>query len=148
MAELVLAVEVDAPAERVWARLVDWDRQGAWMLGTRVRGTARDGQGVGGGIEAFTGVGPLGFLDTMVVTQWEPPRRCVVRHTGRVVRGAGAFEVEPLDEGRCRFVWSEWFDPPLGALGQLGFLAVRPLLRAGLELSLRRFARLAGDAGR
>ena len=141
MPELIVTGDVAAPAERVWERLVDWDRQGEWMLRTEVRATAQGGRGVGGGIEAFTGVGPVGFLDRMVVTQWDPPRRCVVRHTGRLVRGAGAFEVEPLGSDRSRLVWTEWIDPPLGALGQLGFALLRPVMRAGLKLSMRRFAR-------
>lgn len=67
-ASLVLSVDVAAPVERTWAGATDWARQGEWMLGTTVRPTARDGQGVGGGIEAFTGVGRLGFLDTMEIT--------------------------------------------------------------------------------
>ena len=37
MPELTETVEVDAPAERVWAALTDWSSQGAWMLGTDVR---------------------------------------------------------------------------------------------------------------
>lgn len=140
MTEIELSVDVDAPAEAVWAAAVDWDTQGDWMLGTRVAGTVQGGRGVGGGIEAFTGVGPLGFLDTMVITEWDAPRRCVVRHTGRVVRGGGVFEVVPLGPGRSRFVWSEQLDLPLGLLGRVGFALLRPLFVAGVRLSLKRFA--------
>lgn len=32
---------------------------------------------------------------------------------------------------------------PLGVLGQLGWPLVRPAMRAGLDLSMRRFARFA-----
>jgi uncharacterized protein YndB with AHSA1/START domain len=137
---LVLEVDVEAPVERVWAAAVDWDHQHEWVLGTRVRGTAQQGQGVGGGIEAFTGVGRLGFLDTMEITQWEPPYRCGVLHTGRVVRGTGLFEVVDLGGGRSRFVWSEELELPLGALGRLGWPLVRPLFVAGVRRSLKRFA--------
>ncbi|MGH8869275.1 MAG: SRPBCC family protein [Actinomycetes bacterium] len=140
MAELVVSVEVDATPERTWRALVDWESQGDWMLGTRVRGTERGGHAVGGGLVAVTGVGPLAVHDSMVVTQWEPPQRCVVRHTGRAIQGAGAFEVEPLPGGRSRVVWSEWVVPPLGLLGQAGWLLVRPLVRAGVAYSLRRLA--------
>jgi hypothetical protein len=117
------------------------------MLGTRVWPTAQDGQGVGGGIEAFTGVGPLGVLDRMQITLWEPPRRCHVLHLGRVVRGTGAFEVEPLPGGRSRFVWREDLDLPLGLLGRLGWPLVRPAFAFGVQLSLKRFARWV-EAGR
>ena len=117
------------------------------MLGTTVRPTDQGGQGVGGGIEAFTGVGPLGVLDRMQITLWEPPRRCHVQHHGRVGRGTGAFEVEPLPGGRSRFVWREDLDLPLGVLGRLGWPLVRPAFAFGVQLSLRRFARWV-EAGR
>ena len=141
MAELVLSVDVDAPAGAVWAAVTDWSRQGEWVLATRVRPTYAGGQGVGARLEARTGLGPLSILDSMTITAWEPPYRCVVRHTGRVVRGAGAFEVAELSPGRSRFTWSEWLDLPLGRLGRAGFELVRPLVAASLRLSLRRFAR-------
>ena len=140
-ATLVLTVDVDAPVEQTWRGATDWDYQGEWMLGTTVRGTDQDGQGVGGGIEAFTGVGRLGFLDTMRIEVWEPPHRCHVVHTGRVVRGTGTFGVEPRGDGRSRFVWREDLELPLGGLGRLGWPLVRPLFAFGVRLSLRRFAR-------
>lgn len=146
-ATLVLRVPVAAPAADTFAGAVDWDGQGEWMLGTRVRGTVQGGVGVGGGIEAFTGVGPLGFLDTMVIEEWDPPRRCHVRHTGRLVRGTGTFEVEERGPDASVFVWREDLDLPLGALGRLGWPLVRPLFAAGVRLSLRRFARWV-EAGR
>src|SRR5215207_2627533 len=133
--------EVDAPPEKTWEAVVDWERQSDWMIGTRVRATAQGGVGVNGGLTAFTGRGPIGFLDTMVITQWEPPRRCVVKHVGGGVRGAGAFEVQPLPGGRSRVIWSEWVELPLGLLGQVGWLLVRPAVRAGFQVSLRRMAR-------
>lgn len=140
-AELALTVDVEAPVEDTWAGAVDWDHQGAWMLGTRVRGTAGNGAGIGGGIEAFTGIGRLGFLDLMTITVWEPPFRCHVRHTGRVVRGTGEFEVRSRGEGRSTFVWREDLELPLGAVGRLGWPVVRPVFAAGVQASLRRFAR-------
>ena len=146
-ATLVLTVDVDAPVEQTWAGATDWAGKGEWMLDTRVQPTVQDGRGVGGGIEVFTGVGPLGFLDRMEITLWEPPRRCHVRHLGRVVRGTGAFEVEPLAGGRSRFVWREDLDLPLGRLGRLGWPLVRPAFAYGVLLSLRRFARWV-EAGR
>jgi hypothetical protein len=144
---LELSVDVDAPAADTWDAATDWAGQSEWMLGTDVRGTDGGGQGVGGGIEAFTGLqlGPLrlGFLDTMVVTRWEPPQRCDVTHTGRVVRGTGTFVVQPRGRDRSTFVWREDLVLPLGRVGRLGWVLVRPLFAAGVRLSLRRFARWA-----
>ena len=137
MAELVVTQVVGAPAPRTWEVLTDWSVHHEWMLFTRAEG----GQGEGESVAAFTGVGPVGFLDTMTITLWEPPRRAVVRHTGRVVRGSASFEVQPLGDQRCRVVWSEWLRIPFGLLGWLVWPLVRPGVRAGVQVSLRRFAR-------
>jgi uncharacterized protein YndB with AHSA1/START domain len=142
VSELVVRADVAAPASAVWAALTDWAGHDRWMLFTRAEG---DNQ-VGGSIRAFTGLGPVGFTDTMTIVVWEPPRRAVVRHTGRVVRGSGAFEVEPLGPHRCRIVWSEWLDLPLGAAGRAGWAFARPVARWGVSYSLRRLAR-AVEAG-
>ena len=137
MAELVVTQEVDAPAEQVWEVLTDWAVHDRWMLLTHAEGDRVEG----GEVRAFTGVGRVGFLDTMSITVWEPPRRAVVRHTGKVVRGSGAFEVEDLGGGRSRVVWSEWVLLPLGLVGQLVWPLARSPLRLLLQASLRRLAR-------
>ena len=94
MAELVVSQVIGAPAQRVWDVLTDWSVHHEWMLLTRAEGGRAEGESVA----AFTGIGPIGFLDTMTITVWEPPQRAVVRHTGRVVRGSGSFEVQALGE--------------------------------------------------
>jgi hypothetical protein len=104
--------------------------------------------GQGARVVARTGIGPVGFTDTMVITEWEPPRRCVVRHTGRAIRGAGVFEVVPAGAG-SEFRWTERLDLPLGAAGRWGWRLAKPLAQRGMDLSLRRFARfVAPDAPR
>ena len=148
MPVLALSVDVDAPAEATWAAAVDWARQGEWMLATRVTPVSANGEGVGARLETFSGVGPIGFLDTMEITLWQPPRACHVLHTGRVVRGTGAFEVEPRGDTRSRFHWREELDLPLGLLGRIGWLLVRPLFVYGVQLSLRRFARQVAATAR
>jgi len=135
---LTLTVDVAAPVEDTWRAAVDWERQGEWVLATTVRGTA---QAVGEGLEAFTGIGRIGFLDTMEITAWEPPHRCAVLHTGRVVRGTGLFEVQER-EGGSRFVWQETLELPLGVVGRMGWPLVRPLFAAGVRRSLTKFARM------
>ena len=139
MAELVLTQD-GRRARRAGLvdALTDWAVHDRWMLLTRAEGDNAEG----GEIRAFTGVGRLGFLDTMTITVWEPPRRAVVRHTGKVVRGSGAFEVEDLGAGRSRVVWSEWVLLPLGA-ARSARLAGRahPAPPARCRCSLRRLAR-------
>lgn len=140
MAEIVRSVDVDVPAHDLWVAVTDWRRQGEWIVGTRVVPTYQDGRGVGGRVEAVTGVGPLAVHDPMEITAWDPPHRCEVRHLGRVIRGTGAFEVVELGPHRSRFVWAEWVDPPFGLLGDLLFPAVRPAVAALYDVSLRRLA--------
>lgn len=149
MRELTESVDVDAAPEHAWAVLVDWPGQGRWMLATDVVPVDGDGRGVGGRLTATTGVRlrgrRRGLLDTMEITRWQPPRVVEVRHTGRVIRGSGVFEIRPR-QTRSSMVWTERFDLPLGPLGRLGWPLVRPLVRAGLRLSLRRFAEVAADS--
>jgi uncharacterized protein YndB with AHSA1/START domain len=150
VAELVVTVDVNAPVGSVWAELVDWDTHDEWMLLTRVTDhrvpdgkNGKDGKdGVGTSFIARTGIGRLHFADSMTVTQWDPPRRCIVQHTGRLVRGSGSFEVEPRPEGGSRIVWSEWLRMPLGPVGELAWLGGRPLAAVFLRSSLNRLARL------
>jgi uncharacterized protein YndB with AHSA1/START domain len=132
------AVDVEAPAERVWEVLVDWQRHGEWVPFTRAEGGAEEGASV----EAWTGVGTVGFLDTMVISGWEPPTRVTVRHTGRLVRGEGRFDLLDLPGGRCRVTWSELVDLPLGAVGRAGWIAVGPFARLMLRTALGRLAKL------
>jgi hypothetical protein len=110
------------------------------MLGTKVWPVDGDGTGVGGKIEAFTGIWRIGFLDTMEITTWEPPRLCDVNHTGRVVRGTGTFEVVATSESTSKFIWSEDLDLPLGLLGKVGFFFVKPGFVYGVRKSLEKFA--------
>jgi polyketide cyclase/dehydrase/lipid transport protein len=147
MRELVETVDVEAPPERVFAAVTDWTRQGEWMLFTDVEVVGGDPHGVGGRLVARTGVPwrrgrHLGVLDTIVVTEWDPPRRVVVQHTGRIVRGPGIFEVTPRGE-HATFTWTEQLWLPFGLLGQLGWPLVEPFFVAGVRRSLRRFAAFA-----
>lgn len=144
MTELTLHVDVAAGVQATWDAVVDWDRQGEWMLGTRVEAGEQSGRGVGGTLRAYTGAGPLGFWDTMTITGWDPPNRCEVLHTGRLVRGVGVFAVEERGAG-SRFVWSEQLDLPLGVIGRAGWPLVRPVFAAGVQHSLKRFARFVED---
>lgn len=140
-ARISVDVVVDAPPPLVWEAVTDWPRQSEWMIGTTVRATDLGGVGVGGGLEAWTGLGPVGLLDTMVITEWDPPWRCVVRHTGSVIKGLGVFEVLALPGGRSRFVWAEELDLPLGAIGRMAWPFVRPGFAWGVRRSLQQLAR-------
>lgn len=129
-------VTSSAPVERVFAVLTDWPRHREWMPFTRATG----GTGLGATVEGWTGLGPLGFLDTMTITEWEPGHRVAVEHTGRFVRGEGWFVTASLPGGGCAIRWGERLDPPpLGLLWPL----LAPGFRVFMRVGLRRLARLA-----
>jgi carbon monoxide dehydrogenase subunit G len=140
--EVVARVRVRATPERVWQVAMDWERQREWIPGTQVSG----GTGVGALVTARTAVGPVGFTDTMIITVWDPPHRCVVRHTGRVVRGSGIFEVLGCGAD-SEFRWTELVEIPVPGAAQPGAVAigrwtVAPVTRLALDYSLHRLARL------
>lgn len=132
-------ITIDAPVDSVFAAISEWTEQHRWMLGTRVELRKGDGQSVGSEIAGWTGVGPIGFWDTMTITHWEPPYRVDVLHTGALVRGTGTMEVVALPGGRSRFLWSEDFELPLGALGAVGWPVGKWPLLGGVKASLKKF---------
>ncbi|GAA0404798.1 polyketide cyclase [Acrocarpospora corrugata] len=134
---LLVGEDVAADAAEVFAVLTDWPRHREWMLLTRAEVTRGDGRSAGSSLSAFTGVGPLGFVDTMEITGWDPPRSVSVRHTGRLVRGTGVFRLLPRPGG-CRVEWEERLEVPLPVLWPL----MRPVLAVFFRTSLRRLAAL------
>ena len=133
MTSVSASVELPLTQAQAWAAVTDWVGQSRWMPFTSVEVTEGDGA-LGTRLAARTGVGPLGFLDTMVIDVWEPPSRCEVAHLGRVVRGRGVFEVTELAPGRARVTWTEVLD---GVAAR----ATAPASRRALGFALRRFAR-------
>jgi uncharacterized protein YndB with AHSA1/START domain len=134
------SIVVSAPPERVFAAATDWPGQQNWIFATSTTATRGPGSAVGDEIAARTGFGPLGFLDTMTITEWDPPHRCTVRHTGRVVRGTATFGVTAEGPGRSRFTWDEQVEAPGGAIGRAGLRAGRAVFAFFLRRSLGRFA--------
>jgi len=139
------AVDVNAPTHDVFEAALDWPAQARWMPLTRVELVGGDGRSVGSRVVARTGLGPLAAVDPMVVEVWEPHQRCEVRHEGRIVQGRGVFRVEPLGDGRSRFIWEELL-PDGRAYGRIAKLTA-PVNRAFFTLAVRRFARWV-EAGR
>ncbi|HEY3510547.1 MULTISPECIES: SRPBCC family protein [Kribbella] len=130
-------MELGLAPEEAWAVVMDWERQSRWMLFTRVWATGNGGSGVGGGVAARTSVGGVGFTDDMVITHWDPPRECTVKHLGTIVRGTGTFSIHPAGSGSA-FTWSEDVVPPLGRVGVLAWPVVRPAFELMMRISLRR----------
>jgi len=138
--ELSLSVEINATQQEVFDKVVDWESQGEWMLGTKVKGTKNNGQGLGGEIVAWTGFWKIGFNDPMVITKWVEPKIVDVTHLGKIVKGTGSMIVERIDENKSRFIWSESINLPLGLIGKFGWLFIKPLFVSGIKYSLNKFA--------
>src|SRR4051794_9053308 len=147
MPELVERIDIDAPPERVWATLTDWESQGEWMLATDVRTVGGPAQRLHGRLAARTGL-PLpggrhvGILDTMIITTWEPPRLVEVQHTGRLIRGPGIFEIQPRGD-RWTFVGTERLSPPSGYRGERGWWGSGRFAVSASRRPLKRFAAVA-----
>ena len=131
-----MSLKIDAPIEKVWESLADWESQGDWMLQTTVDVTSEIREGVGTTIAAFTGIGKLGVMDHMQVTRWEPPFICDVLHTGTIIKGTGRFQLIALDSQTTRFDWSEEILAPRAL-----FLLIAPGLYAGVRISLMNLSR-------
>jgi len=133
---LAISLEIEAPIQKVWDELANWEKQSDWMLQTKVWVTSKIQSGVGTQISALTGIRSFGLLDTMEVTNWQPPHICDVIHTGRVIKGTGRFELTAIDAARTRFDWSEEITAPRAL-----FILMVPGLYIGVRISLARFAR-------
>jgi hypothetical protein len=133
---IAMSLVIDAPIEKVWASLADWESQGDWMLQTTVEVTSEIREGVGTKIAAFTGIGKVGVMDRMQVTKWEPPFICDVLHTGKIIKGTGRFQLSSIDSETTRFDWSEEILAPRAL-----FLLIAPGLYAGVRISLANLSR-------
>ena len=140
-----LRIKISLPCsqERAWQAIADWESQGDWMLQTKVWVTSDIREGVGTSISAFTGplhkfypkFSPLGLLDTMVVTNWQPPAICDVVHTGKILKGSGSFLLTPISDSKTSFDWSETIE-----CSRITFLLLAPFLWIGVRISLARLS--------
>lgn len=145
MARMEVTTHVEAPPERVWDVLVDWEVQPEWMVDARsvqVEGTRREGEGVQLACRTNIAFG-IEVDDALVVTGWEPGRLLAVSHEGTLVQGAGAFELTPTGQGTV-VVWWEEFSVPLGAVGEaIATVSIAPWARRVCRRSLARLKRRA-----
>ena len=137
--QIAISLKINAPIQKVWNSLAQWEKQGDWMLQTKVWVTSEIAEGVGTQISAFTGVKKIGILDTMLVTTWQPPHTCDVVHTGKIIKGGGRFHLREVGVDTTIFDWSEEVIAP-----RLLFFLIWPALYIGVRISLARFARTFG----
>jgi hypothetical protein len=144
--DFALTIEISAPIEKVWREMIDWEKQSDWMLATRVYDDRTSPEGVGHRLKAFTGPFArfnkvFGVMDSMVVSEWDPPRFCRVEHVGRIIRGFGTFTLAEVSDSVVRFDWYEEIDAP-----KLILAIIKPGVLIGVWISLRRFRALVERA--
>lgn len=116
---------IDAPLRQVWDVVADFASYGRWIPFTTMLVDPQPTR-VGWGFVGRTGLGPVGFLDSMLVTVWEPPgapdgrqARFAVRKTGRVLAGWAEVGAVTRDDGRTDLTWTEEIIPRPESLGRL-----------------------------
>jgi uncharacterized membrane protein len=139
--EVTATVVVDAPAERVFAALLAWERQSDWIPFTTVKVVEGDGR-EGSLIEAVTTLGPAVLRDEMRVTRVDQPYEIGVVHCGRLLRGPGVLRCTQMERDRTQVVWHEWFHLPGGSAGRLAWPLLWPGSKVSLTQALKKFGRL------
>ena len=136
------SVDVAGDPATAFAAVVDLRSQEKWIMLTKLYAVEAEASVplVGSRLVAFTGVLGVGFLDTMVVSEYDPPHRWVTAKDGDLLRGVGIMQVEPLPNG-SRVTWANELELPFGIAGQLGWLIARPIAQFVLGVSLRRLAK-------
>lgn len=144
--EVTATIIVAAPAERVFAAFMAWERQSDWIPLTKVRILEGDG-GEGTVIEAVTVAGPAVLRDEMRVVKVDAPYEVRVVHQGKVLRGPGVMRCTPMAGDRTQVVWHEWFHLPGGVAGRLAWPLLWPGSKVSLKQALKRFAKMV-ESGR
>lgn len=92
--------------EQAWARVSDLTGHADGVPFTSASSDPGE-PGPGWRFVARTGLGPLGFDDPMVITEWDPPRRLRVEKVGRVLRGWADISLTSLPQGGTMVTWQE-----------------------------------------
>jgi hypothetical protein len=142
--EVTATVIVNAPAARVFAAFMSWERQGDWIPFTKVRVVEGDG-GEGSLVEAITAVGPASLRDELRVVRVDAPYEVRVVHCGKVLRGPGSMRCTAMGGDRTQVVLHEWFHLPGGAAGKLAWPVVWPGSKLGFKGALKKFGRLVEE---
>ena len=144
--EVTATVIVNAPAARVFAAFLNWEKQSQWIPFTTVRVVEGDG-GEGSLVEAVTALGPASLRDEMRVVKVNPPYEVRVVHCGKVLRGPGSVRCTAMSGDRTQVVLHEWFHLPAGTAGKVAWPVLWPGSKLSFTAALKKFGRLV-EAGK
>ncbi|MFN2488845.1 MAG: SRPBCC family protein [Actinomycetota bacterium] len=139
---MTMVETVSGPPGVVWELITDWEHQDDWMLEASdfvVLSERREGVGV----EALATVkiGGISTRDVVRVVAWEPNRHLAIAHEGWV-SGRGDLHLTQLAPRRTHILWREELHPPLGPVGAVGLVALKPLMTRIFRRDLRVLASL------
>jgi uncharacterized membrane protein len=139
--EVTATVIVNAPAAKVFAAFMSWEKQSLWIPLTKVRVVEGDG-GEGSVVEAITALGPAVLRDEIRVVKVNAPYEVRVVHFGTMLRGPGSMRCTPMSGDRTQVVLHEWFHLPGGTAARLAWPVLWPGSKLGITGTLRKFGRL------
>jgi uncharacterized protein YndB with AHSA1/START domain len=144
VARIEATTAIEAPVERVWDLVTDWDAQRRWMSDVRsleVLTRHRTGRGVVVRVRTDIGLG-LVLTDEVTTTEWKEPELLGVRHRGPGYSAVGAFEFTPTETG-TRLIWWDELKVPLGIVGDTATgLLFAPFARRAFRSSLANLKRM------
>jgi uncharacterized membrane protein len=111
--EVTATVIVNAPAERVFAAFLNWEKQSQWIPFTELR-----------------------------VVRVNAPYEVRVVHCGKVLRGPGSMRCTAMSGDRTQVVLHEWFHLPGGTIGKIAWPVLWPGSKLGFTGALKKFGRL------
>lgn len=138
---LTFSIVIRADQRTVFDYVSAWDKQSDWIVLTTVKELSSSVPQLDTVLLAVTKLGPFKVADTMVVTEWQPYKRIVVEHTGRIILGKGVFTVQKITNDTCEFVWQEITPVPFGFVGRVGLFFVTPIMKTLFGRSLHNLKR-------
>lgn len=133
---LTFSITIRANQQTIFDYVSDWEKQSDWILFTTVKKLTDPIHTKDVTLLATTKFGPIKFVDSMVVTDWQPPKKITVEHTGRIILGKGVFTVREISDTTCQFIWEEITPVPFGLVGRLGLVVISPFMRLMFNRSL------------
>lgn len=137
------SITVDADPQVIWELITDWERQGDWMLeASRFEVIGEQREGVGVRASATVKIAGITTRDEVRIIGWEPPYRLAIRHEGWV-SGTGELFMTPVTTTSTYVFWREQLEPPLGLVGAIGMIGIKPIMKKIFDRDLRVLAQLA-----
>jgi hypothetical protein len=128
MARIRISQVIDRTPSEVWNEMRHIERHVNWMHdAVEIRFISDSREGIGTSFICLTKVGPFKTQDAMTITEWRENEAMGVKHVG-LVKGFGVFTIVPVRNGSL-VAWQEDLLFPWWALGRIGSLLIRPLLK-------------------